>query len=245
MSEKTPAETAKDLFNEVLSGLKENPGEESVVVPREVIWLCGAPGAGKGTNTPYILERRDIKAEPVIMSDLLKADPGFQEIINSGKLVGDADVMGILFRHLVSSPELEAGVIVDGYPRTEVQVESLKLLQAWLKGIAEKKNKPEPVFRFVVLSVSRETSLARQAYRGEQAQKENEERAKRGEPLIELRSTDLDKEKMSLRYDEFVKQDEAIKSAGKVFPYHNINAEGGYDEVKSNVVGELPPAGQY
>jgi adenylate kinase len=34
--------------------------------------LCiGAPGSGKGTNTPFILRERGITAPPIVMSDLL------------------------------------------------------------------------------------------------------------------------------------------------------------------------------
>ena len=28
--------------------------------PAEIVWLNGAPGSGKGTNTPYILESRGL-----------------------------------------------------------------------------------------------------------------------------------------------------------------------------------------
>lgn len=33
-------------------------GEDHLVYPREIIFLMGAPGAGKGTNTPFILRER-------------------------------------------------------------------------------------------------------------------------------------------------------------------------------------------
>ena len=42
-------------------------------------------------------------------------------------MVGDREVVGILFRKLLD-PDYRDGAILDGFPRTEVQVECLKLL---------------------------------------------------------------------------------------------------------------------
>ena len=42
-------------------------------------------------------------------------------------MVGDREVVGILFRKLLE-PEQQNGALLDGFPRTKVQVECLKLL---------------------------------------------------------------------------------------------------------------------
>lgn len=43
---------------------------QSVHVPREVVWLNGAPGAGKGANTQHILKTRGLD-HSVCLSTLL------------------------------------------------------------------------------------------------------------------------------------------------------------------------------
>ena len=105
--------------------------------PHEIIWLGGAPGAGKGvcfcarrsfcidttcvplgTNTPFIIETRGLSSTPIIMSDLLDQ---FPEIKNSGKLVSDIIVFELVLETLLE-PRYRRGVIVDGFPRTETQV---------------------------------------------------------------------------------------------------------------------------
>ena len=113
------------IFNRVWDGLEEEFEREKLCFPGEIIWLGGAPGAGKGTNTPFILEARGITAEPVVISDLLNS-PRAQEIKAVGGLVGDEEVTYLLLNKLLDS-EYEKGVIVDGFPRTQVQVECLKM----------------------------------------------------------------------------------------------------------------------
>ena len=113
------------IFDRVWDGLEEEFEREKLCFPGEIIWRGGAPGAGKGTNTPFILDARGITAEPVVISDLLNS-PRAQEIKAAGGLVGDEEVTYLLFNKLLD-PEYEKGVIVDGFPRTQVQVECLKM----------------------------------------------------------------------------------------------------------------------
>ena len=94
--------------------------------PKELILLGGAPGAGKGTNTDFIRHLRDISAEPIVVSQLLDS-PAAREIKARGGMVGDREVMSILFRKLLE-PEQQNGALIDGFPRTKVQVECLKML---------------------------------------------------------------------------------------------------------------------
>lgn len=44
---------------------------KDVVFPKEILWLGGAPGAGKGTNTAFIMKERHLTAKPIVVSDLL------------------------------------------------------------------------------------------------------------------------------------------------------------------------------
>src|SRR3954471_5296906 len=116
---------AQLIFSAVWADLIEKHGRDNLRFPREMIWLGGAPGAGKGTNTPFIARTRDITALPVVISGLLTS-PQATAIKNAGAMVGDREVIGLLFDELLD-PKYHDGVIVDGFPRTKVQVECLKL----------------------------------------------------------------------------------------------------------------------
>jgi adenylate kinase len=94
--------------------------------PRELILLGGAPGAGKGTNSDFIRKVRGIDAPPIVVSQLLDT-PEARAIKARGGMVGDREVVGILLRKLLE-PEQQNGAMLDGFPRTNVQVECLKLL---------------------------------------------------------------------------------------------------------------------
>src|SRR4051812_13000360 len=123
---------AQLIFSAVWDDLVQKHGRDNLRFPREFIWLGGAPGAGKGTNTPFIAGLRDITAPPIVISNLLTS-PQAVAIKDAGKMVGDREVIGLLFDELLA-PQYYEGVIVDGFPRTKVQVECLKILyQAMLE----------------------------------------------------------------------------------------------------------------
>ena len=75
--------------------------------PRELILLGGAPGAGKGTNSDFIRKVRSIDAPPLVISQLLDT-PEARAIKTRGAMVGDREVVGILFRKLLD-PEYKDG----------------------------------------------------------------------------------------------------------------------------------------
>ena len=65
--------------------------------PKEIVWLNGAPGSGKGANTPFILESRGLN-RAVTMSSLLERHEGCQTLMQAGELVPDA-MVSILSGH--------------------------------------------------------------------------------------------------------------------------------------------------
>ena len=75
-------------------------GRSNLIFPGEIIWLGGAPGAGKGTNTPFVMEARGITANPIVISDLLSS-PRALKIKAAGNLVGDEEVVELLLRKLL------------------------------------------------------------------------------------------------------------------------------------------------
>ena len=71
-------------------------GTPPLVVPREIVWLNGAPGSGKGTNSAFIMQARGFIKAPIEMSNLLKSDPAAQKKIAQGLLLDDEAVLDSL-----------------------------------------------------------------------------------------------------------------------------------------------------
>ncbi|MBA3849798.1 MAG: adenylate kinase, partial [Opitutus sp.] len=114
------------IFDPIWVELEQDYGRENLRFPKEFILLGGAPGAGKGTNTAFISKSRGLTCAPIVMSSLLDT-PEMKRIKEAGGLIGDREVLSVLLRQLLK-PEYRDGVILDGFPRTKVQVECLKML---------------------------------------------------------------------------------------------------------------------
>jgi len=127
-SEQLEIKDARLIFDAVWEQLGAEVGHEGLRFPKEIILLGGAPGAGKGTNTRFIMNARGFTCPPIVISDLLMT-PEMEAAKNRGEMVGDREVISILLRTLLR-PEFRDGAILDGFPRTMVQVECLKLLVA-------------------------------------------------------------------------------------------------------------------
>ena len=231
---------AQLIFSAVWVDLIEKFGRDNLRFPREFIWLGGAPGAGKGTNTPFIAEARDISAPPVIISSLLTT-PQAVAVKNAGQMVGDREVIGLLLQELLE-PKYREGVIVDGFPRTKVQVECLKLFyHAMLELHAEQRGHRKPLFRISLLFVTEEVSVERQLKRGREIREHNRQVRQSGVgELLEERVTDLDPALCRKRYQAFKDTNfDALQSLRKIFHFHFIDAEGDIAEVQRNILREF------
>lgn len=100
-----------------------------------IIIMLGAPGAGKGTIGKKLSQSLGIThlSSGDIFRALIKENTDIskriEECINSGKLIPD-DMAMKLFEGKLVEYDLEKGIILDGYPRTEKQAEHLdKLLK--------------------------------------------------------------------------------------------------------------------
>ena len=93
---------AQIIFNAVWNDLESTYGRERLHFPREMILLGGAPGAGKGTNTPFIMEARGLTCDPIVVSGLLDT-PKMRQLKEAGQLVGDTEVVRILFEKMLES----------------------------------------------------------------------------------------------------------------------------------------------
>jgi adenylate kinase len=237
---------AQVIFRTVWEGLEEEIGHENLRFPKELILLGGAPGAGKGTQTRFIMKARGLTCPPIVVSELLTS-PEAQKIKDEGGMVGDKEVIAILLRKLLE-PEFRDGAMLDGFPRTRVQVECLKLLVDKIEQLhKEFQNTPlaihfrRPTIRAMVLFVSERTSLERQAKRGQEIAAHNKAVEETGVgQVLELRATDLNDETARRRYRVFKEQTwDALTSLKEIYHYHFINAEGPIGEVEENILKEL------
>jgi adenylate kinase len=95
------------------------------------IVVMGAPGCGKGTQSPAITERYNICH--LSTGDLLRAavhdeTPNgllAKEAMATGQLVTDDIVFGIL-KDSMKAPECKNGYVIDGLPRTLLQAEKME-----------------------------------------------------------------------------------------------------------------------
>lgn len=99
------------------------------------IILFGPPGAGKGTQAQFIVDRygvvqlstgdmlRAAVAEGTELGKMAKA------VMDRGDLVDDATIIGIIGER-IDEPDCRNGFILDGFPRTQAQAEGLDTLLA-------------------------------------------------------------------------------------------------------------------
>jgi adenylate kinase len=237
---------AQLIFASVFKELQEEFGRENLRFPKEIILLGGAPGAGKGTNSAFIAKTRGITCPPIIISSLLDS-PEAKAIKDAGNMVGDREVIGLVLRRLLR-PEYQHGVILDGFPRTKVQVECLKLLVDNMNELwREFYNTPltihfrRPTIHIMVLFVDELEAVARQLKRGRETRSHNTEVARTGiGRMREDRPTDHDEALARRRYQTFKEQTwDALQSLKEIFHYHFINAQGPIKEVEHNILREL------
>ncbi len=237
---------AQLIFNAVWQRLEAEVGREHLRFPKEIILLGGAPGAGKGTNTRFIGKARGLTCGPIVVSTLLDS-PEARRYKDAGIMVGDREVIDLLFHRLLM-PEYRDGVILDGFPRTKVQVECLKLLVDKMHALRrEFYNTPlsihfrQPTIHIMVLFVDEATSVARQVRRGIEVRAHNKEVRRTGIGVMhEERATDFDKALAQRRYSVFKEQTwDALQELKEIFHYHFVNAQGTLPEVEKNILHEL------
>ncbi len=233
---------AQAIFKQAFHVVTEEiGGKEKLIFPKEIMWLGGAPGAGKGTNTPFINRVRDITAPPIVMSDLLNS-PEMQVIKDAGHLVGDAESFELLLRELLK-PVYESGVVVDGFPRTKVQVECVRLFYNKMMELRREffdtpigPDFRRPIFRITVLYVRENVSIDRQLKRGQEILEYNDTIGESGGEAISIRPTDLDEGLARERYEVFKNQTfDALQSLRDSFHYHFIDANRSIEEVEESI----------
>jgi len=94
------------------------------------LMVFGAPGAGKGTQAKFLIEKYDIPQ--ISTGDILRAaiadktDMGMEakKFMDEGKLVPDSTIIGII-KDRLAEDDCAKGFILDGFPRTLPQAEAL------------------------------------------------------------------------------------------------------------------------
>ncbi|KAK1857389.1 hypothetical protein I4F81_000008 [Pyropia yezoensis] len=184
-----------------------------------------APQDQARARTEFILRARGIKAAPIVMSDLLRkeaegsAASGLASAMSSGDMIADDVAVEKLFRALLA-PSAAAGVLVDGFPRTPLQVECLTLLADKMRELhaehycSSSPNTVAPDFSEAV----RDTGV--------------------GE-LVEERPTDADAELVSRRYGIFVRHRNTLLGLADRFPCTIIDASDSVADVQRRLVLEF------
>ena len=95
-----------------------------------IVMLMGPPGSGKGTQAVRLAERYSVPH--ISTGDTLRAavkagtplGRQVEETLASGGLVGD-ELITELVRERLAAPDMAAGCILDGFPRTAAQAAAL------------------------------------------------------------------------------------------------------------------------
>ncbi|ODV91983.1 hypothetical protein CANCADRAFT_567 [Tortispora caseinolytica NRRL Y-17796] len=128
----TEIEALKKRLTEVETRLKSLESPSSAAESKSIrMVIMGPPGAGKGTQAPRIKEK--FCACHLATGDMLRSQVSrgtelgkqAKKIMESGGLVSDDIVLGMIKSELESNPECKKGFILDGFPRTVPQAEGL------------------------------------------------------------------------------------------------------------------------
>ncbi len=121
------------------------------------IILFGPPGAGKGTQSKYLVNRLNgfqISTGDLLREEIKKNSDIGKSITNdmkNGKFISD-DIVNKLIENLVSDPQKKNKLIFDGYPRSLSQAENLEELL---------KNSNQKIDLILFLNVDKKTVLKR------------------------------------------------------------------------------------
>ena len=95
------------------------------------IILLGAPGAGKGTQAQFLMDRYGIPQ--ISTGDMLRAaikegtPLGLEakKVMDAGQLISDDIIIGLV-KERIAKPDCEKGFLLDGFPRTIPQADAMK-----------------------------------------------------------------------------------------------------------------------
>jgi len=121
------------------------------------IILFGPPGAGKGTQSKYLVNKLNafqISTGELLREEINKNSDIGKVIVNDmrdGKFVSD-EIVNELIKKLISDPQKKNKLIFDGYPRSLSQAKNLDVLL---------KNSDQNIDLILFLNVNKNTILKR------------------------------------------------------------------------------------
>lgn len=211
--------------------------------------LLGAPGAGKGTQAQFIMEKYDIPQ--ISTGDMLRAavkagsELGLQvkDIMASGGLVSD-DLIIALVKERIEQNDCANGFLFDGFPRTIPQAEALKSSGVEIDHVIEIDVDDEEIVsrlsgRRVHEASGRVYHLLYNAPKNEGVDNET------GEALVQ-RADDTEatvRKRLDVYHDQtkpLVQYYETMAAAGVVkTKYVNVPGVGSMDDIKTKVFAAL------
>ena len=179
------------------------------------IILFGPPGAGKGTQSKYLVNK--LKAFQISTGDLLREEINKNSnigkaIINDmtdGRFVSD-EIVNKIIKNLVYDPQIKNKLIFDGYPRSLSQAKNLELLL---------KDSNQKIDLILFLNVDKETILKRIEKR----------------KIIENRSDD-DADTIVRRYEQYMETTQPVLNFYSENPnFKEINGALEIDEITRKI----------
>jgi adenylate kinase len=118
------------------------------------IIILGLPGSGKGTQSKILTDKLDLFYFEAggFSRELAQKDPEIRDIVNSGKLIPEEKMTGLVFDYLEKNVPEGKDILFDGYPRFVGQFLSLK---DWLSSRGKK------IDWVIFLDVDEEESIKR------------------------------------------------------------------------------------
>ena len=154
-----------------------------------MIILFGLAGSGKGTQGKALSEIFGWRWLSV--GDAIREHGGYEEIINTGGLIPDEDVIRIMDKQIKKAEDEGFDVILDGYPRDKKQAEYI------MDTMADK------IDGAIILEVPKEELYERLALRGRDDDKEKDSINRRFEvfeqniysilPLLEAKNIPIER----------------------------------------------------
>lgn len=170
-----------------------------------MIILFGMAGSGKGTQGEILAETFDWRW--ISVGDVIRQKKEYADIINKGELIPDEDVVKMMSEEISESLKKGTNVILDGFPRDELQAEY----------VAEHYAKDVEVA--VVLEVPKEELYHRLELRGRDDDKERDSIDRRFEVFEQNISSIL------------------TILEGKNIPVRKIDGVGTVEEVSERLIG--------
>jgi adenylate kinase family enzyme len=205
------------------------------VYPREIVFLIGAPGAGKGTHSTHIRCQRNFTAPTIVVSDLLNT-PACKLLKDHGIMVDDHFVFNTLLTEL-QKPINRNGVVVDGFPRTAAQADFIRHFYYEQSHMSLTRS-PFRIL-FVMLHVDEALSIERQLERGQQLTLLNKQLEVKGQPLMEIRHTDLTISATATRYQAFKLQVNAVQTLSQDFPLIVVEANNTINKIRAKLTEKM------